>query len=105
MEDILEKMRRYIDEYNANSIQVYFSLDDDDVLASDEVYILSGDYNCPHPHRYDPETGHGWHEVTEDWEEGDRGLASLNRALDKLKELSTEDYKCKACKKIKKANK
>jgi len=53
---------------------------------------------CPHRHRYDPLTGHGWSAVSTEWKENDIGLATLIRALDEMETLSTEEYECDKCK-------
>ena len=80
-----------------NMVKVYFERGDDDELATDEVVLLAGDCNCPHAHRYDKTTGHGWSEIHEKWKEGDTGVASLRRALARFHAEQSEPTGCKEC--------
>ena len=92
----IDRMERLLKTY-VGGIIVNFSLGDNELLASDEVSLWAGDCNCPHTHRYDPITGHGWSSVSTDWKENDTGLATLIRALDEIEIISTEDYECEKC--------
>ena len=92
----VDRMERLLKTY-VGGITVSFSLGDDELLASDEVSLWAGDAMCPHIHRYDPITGHGWSSVSTGWEENDTGLATLIRALDEMEIISTEEYECEKC--------
>lgn len=74
-------------------------------FMSDYVAIIYGDTNCPHAHRFDIRTGHGCTMIDEEWDEGDKNLDSLKRALDRFEAEIAADYDCKECEKILKEKK
>jgi len=98
---VLERLRRLTEKYHIGNVRIDLDWQDDG-LWSDEVFLWCGDSNCWHQHRYNPETGHGWTEVSTEWEDDDGPeLASLNRALDELERIMAEPIDCEHCEKEK----
>ena len=76
---------------------------DGERLFVEHIRIMYGDSNCSHDHRYDPETGHGFLYIDEefDYKSGhDTGISAAKRAIDRFNVLVDAPYECKECKEI-----
>jgi hypothetical protein len=95
--ELLTKLKRVL--HHTNGVRVWFSLDADGNVDTDEVCILLGDCNCHHGHEYHPETYHGYTEIVEEWG-GGPPMASLDKAITRaLHIVDGPSPKCRKCKK------
>ena len=99
--EIFNRMEYLIQTYKAVCYVAFDWGDKSTVgMVAHNITIYSGDWSDTHRHRFDFRTGHGYTEIEEMWQAGDKSLSCLERALNKFEKKMNSNYECEECAQI-----